>query len=305
MKGLLRFAGGALLLFVGVMFLSLTFIFVKRSFFGKHSDFRKAHVAVLDVKGVILSSSSFLLDLKDLLDSSDVKSIVVRVNSPGGLVAPSQEIYQALRRADQKIPVLISMGSLAASGGYYIALGGRRIYANPGTLTASIGVIMEFMNSERLYQWARLERFALKSGKFKDIGSGYRAMRADEKELLNAMIQDIYQQFRGAVKERRGLNDAELDMTTDGRVLTGSQALKAKLVDELKGFDEVLMEARKIANLPEDSPVLFPHSREGLLKQLLLGEASDSESNQTLGAIQSTLATFSLQPGWRVMLIMP
>jgi len=303
MKSLFRAVSALVAVCFALLLASFTTVVVKKVFL--HGDgVGKAHVAVLDLNGIILGADSTLRDLKKLLKDHSVKALVVRINSPGGLVAPSQEIYEALKRADQKIPVLISMQSLAASGGYYAALGGRKIYADPGTFTASIGVIMEFVNSQKLYEWAKVDRFDLKAGKFKDAGSSYRPMTTEEKELFQTILNDVAVQFKRTVKERRKITDAELDQFADGRVMTGQQAYSAKLIDALGGFEDVVAEAKKIAQLPESAEVVFPESKGGLLRQLLLGEESESSYPGPLQTLsQQLLPGFS--PGWRVVLLSP
>ena len=236
------------------------------------------HVAVVDLSGVIYSSSSFIKDIESLEQNKSCKAAVIRINSPGGVVGPSQEIYEAIRNLDKKIPVVISMGSLGASGGYYAALGGRTIFANPGTLTASIGVIMEFMNTEKLLDWAKIERFALKAGKLKDVGSPTRKMLPEEKAFLQTLLNDVHSQFRSTVKERRKLTDAELEQTADGRVMTGLQAKEAKLVDKIGGYQDAVREAKNLSGLPDSAPVIVKEAPRGLLKELFLGETEEQES---------------------------
>ncbi len=301
---LVAMAFGALLLLV---LLTGIVRFIRHNWFGSFPG-GSNHVRVVDVSGVIMSSSAFTRDLEEILKNKRTKAIVVRVNSPGGLVAPSQEIYQALRKADEKIPVFISMGTLAASGGYYIALGGRKIFANAGTLTGSIGVIMEFINTMKLYEWAKLERFAITSGKFKDAGSPLKEMGPEAKALFQGMVTDIYKQFRGAVKERRKLDEATLDKYTDGRVVTGTQALEAKLVDAIGTFEDVLKEARTIAGLPVDGAVVYPSKDEGLLRRLLMGDAGEEASAGWLSFLNrasSQLPTSLPGPSWRVLWLAP
>ncbi|MBI4404022.1 MAG: signal peptide peptidase SppA [Deltaproteobacteria bacterium] len=262
----------------------------------------KGFIGVIDVAGAIYSANSILEELNDLLEERGLKAIIVRVNSPGGLVAPSQEIYESLKRADQKVPVFISMGPLAASGGYYSALGGRKIYASPGTLTASIGVIMEFANTEKLFRWAKIERYTLKAGKFKDVGTPFRDMKPEERELLMQMLTNIHLQFKNAVRERRKLSAQSVDAIADGRVMTGEQAFKAGLVDELGGFEKVLADSKKLAGLPDSAHVQYPSSKSGLIRKLLLGE-DNSESITQMGALLSN--TLKRSSGARVLLLAP
>jgi protease IV len=301
MRGLMRLFGAIVLGCLAILFVSTTITVLKQNWFGKSGG--RNHVAVIDLSGTITSASSFVKDLKELTEKNSVKAIVVRINSPGGVVGPSQEMYEALKKADEKIPVIAAIGTLGASGGYYAALGARKIYANPGSLTASIGVIMELINTEKLYQWARLEAYTLKAGKLKDVGSPLRRMTPEEREFLETMLKDIHAQFRGAVKERRKLTDAELEASTDGRVMTGSQAKAAKLVDTLGGVEDALKEAKKLASLPDDAPVEYPRKNKGMLKELLLGD-DDGNSEESLykGIVKLLHPPTS---GFRLMMIAP
>jgi protease-4 len=278
MKSLMRILGAIMAVCFTAMIVLLTLSFFKHSVFDPSKSPHLPHVAVLDLSGVIYSSASFIKDIESLEQNKSCKAVVLRINSPGGVVAPSQEIYDSIRNLDKKIPVIVSMGSLAASGGYYAALGGRTIFANPGTLTASIGVIMEFMNTERLLDWAKIERFALKAGKLKDVGSPNRKMLPEEKAFLQTLLNDVHSQFRSTVKERRKLTDAELEQTADGRIMTGLQAKEAKLIDQIGGYQDAVREAKKLSGLSESAPVIIKEAPRGLLKELLLGEAEEEES---------------------------
>lgn len=303
MKKFIQVLGGVAALCATLLFLSFTVAVVKKVW-SPQKDTSKGHVAVVDITGMILSSTSFTKEIERLLENTSTKAIVVRVNSPGGLVAPSQEMYDAIRRADQKVPVVVSMGALAASGGFYAAMGGRKVYASSGTLTGSIGVIMEFMNTSKLYSWAKVERYVLKSGKFKDIGNTARAMTPEERDLLTGMITDIHSQFKDVVKERRKLPEAAVNAIADGRVMTGRQAKEAKLIDTLGGFDDAAKEAKKLAGLNESAPVIFNESKNGLLKRLLVGE--DENSNEST-SLEQIFGQFQRQitPGFHVMLLAP
>ncbi|MBI1860765.1 MAG: signal peptide peptidase SppA [Deltaproteobacteria bacterium] len=267
----------------------------------------RPRVEVIELSGVIMSSTRILEELKQAEEDDQVKALVVHINSPGGMVAPSQEIYAALLRVDQKKPVIASMASLAASGGYYAALGARKIFANPGTLTASIGVIMEFANTQKLFQWAKIERFALKAGRFKDVGSPLREMSKEDRALLEGMLTNIHAQFSQAVKERRKLNDTELASTADGRVMTGEQAVQTKLVDTLGGIEEAISEAKTAASLPADAFVHFPSSKRGVLRKFFLGEDDPSEKSflGSLGDVLSLASGHSRMSGARIWLLAP
>jgi protease-4 len=300
MKILLRLSGLVLIASLAVLFSALTISFIQKEWFATGKSAGKDHVAVLDISGVIYSSSQFLKELDETLEKSNVKALVVRINSPGGLVAPSQEMYEALKKADQKIPVVISMSALAASGGYYASLGGREVFASPGTLTASIGVIMEYVNTQKLYEWAKIERGTIKAGKFKDIGSPLRPMKPEERAFLEELLKDTHDQFKAAVKERRRLTPEEIEKWCDGRVMTGHQAKEAKLIDTLGGFDDAVKEAKKLAKLPEKAPVDMPEKHKGMLREVLFGE-SESSLERLFESLVEKTPNMALSPGWNLL----
>ena len=305
MRGMLRLFGTIVAGCFTAMVVLLTISILKKSVLDPRKPDRSPHVAVLDIRGMITSSHAFVKDAEEILDNKKVKALVVRINSPGGLVGPSQEMYDAIRRLDQKIPVVVTMGSVAASGGYYAALGARKIYANAGTLTASIGVIMEFVNTERLFDWAKVERFTMKAGKLKDVGSPSRKMLPEEKAFIQSLLNDVHEQFRLSVKERRHLTDEELNASADGRVMTGQQAKNAKLVDELGGFNDAVKEAKKLANLPDSAIVSFPSGKKGMLFEFLMGDPGEEESsfNRFFNAFNYTMERLGTQERQRILLM--
>ncbi len=188
-------------------------------------------IGVLEISGVILDARKTLDQLESFAEDRAIKGVVVRLNSPGGAVAPSQEIHQAIR--DYPKPLRISMGSVAASGAYYLACGAEYIYANAGSMTGSIGVIMEFTHWDKLYRWAKLERSVVKTGLYKDIGSSSRPMTVAERNLLQTMVADVLEQFKAAIVEGRHMSPAEVVEVADGRIFSGTQALKLRLVDRV------------------------------------------------------------------------
>ncbi|NBY21100.1 signal peptide peptidase SppA [bacterium] len=307
MKTLMRILGAIVAVCFTAMIAIITLSVIKRAAFESPQSPMSPHIAVIDISGVIYSSQTFIKEIEQVEQSKQCKALVIRINSPGGVVGPSQEMFEAIKALDQKIPVIISMGSLAASGGYYAALGGRKIFANPGTLTASIGVIMELMNTEKLLDWAKVERFAIKAGKLKDVGSPTRKMLPEEKAFLQSLLNDVHLQFRMAVKERRKLTDEELEQATDGRVMTGSQAKQAKLVDALGGYQDAVKEARKLAKLPETAPVIVKEPQRGLLKNLLLGSEAEEESrwDKIFNSLAQGLQLITSSSHWRVLYLSP
>lgn len=197
----------------------------------------EANVAVLPFEGVIMGSREWLELIDQVKDRENIKGVIIRINSPGGAVAPAQEIFDAVLKLRQSKKVYCSMEDVAASGGYYIAAACEKIFANPGTLTGSIGVIMSFVNLKSLFQWAKVEPMTLKAGKFKDIGSQERPMRDDERALLQAMLDEVHRQFKDAIKQGRpALDAAVIEEYGDGRILTGAQAKSLGFVDEMGGL---------------------------------------------------------------------
>lgn len=203
----------------------------------------------------------FIKELEAARVDDSAAGVVIRINSPGGSAAASQELYEAIRRVREKKPVLCSMGDVAASGGYYMAAACDKIYANPATVTGSIGVISQFINLRELLNKIGVQDATITSGKFKDAGSPFRDLRPEERELFQAMIQDIYQQFVDDVVEGRKeatggkLTREALLKVADGRVLTGRQAQKELLVDELGGLRETIEAAAKLGGI-EGTPTV-------------------------------------------------
>ncbi len=220
-------------------------------------------IALIRVEGVILDAQPTVGELKKFGDSPSVKAIVLRIDSPGGGVVPSQEIYDAVKRVRNKSnkAVVASMGTVAASGGYYIASATDLIMANPGTLTGSIGVIMEMANLEGLLKKIGVEGVVIKSGRFKDIGSPLRKMSDEDRQLLQAVMDDVHQQFIQAVAEGRSLDIAEVQPLADGRIFTGRQAKEAKLVDELGDLDDAIRLAADLAGIEGEPRVVEPRRR--------------------------------------------
>lgn len=220
-------------------------------------------IAVIRVEGVIMDSQATVGELKRFSENPSVKAIVLRIDSPGGGVVPSQEIYDAVRQVRSKTSktVIASMGNVAASGGYYIAAATDRIVANPGTLTGSIGVIMETANIEGLLQKIGVEGVVIKSGKFKDVGSPLRKMSEEERGLMQAVMDDVHKQFIEAVAEGRAMELAEAQALADGRIFTGRQAKEAKLVDELGNLDDAIQLAADAVGIEGEPKVVEPRRR--------------------------------------------
>ncbi len=209
-----------------------------------------SRVALVKIEGVLLGSEQVVEELHDFTDDASIKAIVIRIDSPGGGVVPSQEIYNAVKNAKKEgKKVIVSMGSVAASGGYYIAAAADKIVANPGTLTGSIGVKMEFPNIEKLLEKIGVKGMVVKAGEFKDIGSPYREMSPQEQKLLQGVIDDVHSQFIKAVAEGRGLPEADVRAIADGRIFTGQQAMALKLVDQLGDLGDSIQTAGALVGI--------------------------------------------------------
>ncbi|MDP8254117.1 MAG: signal peptide peptidase SppA [Candidatus Alcyoniella australis] len=237
-------------------------------------------VAIIEIRGVILDSRGVIEQLRKYDDDGGIKAIILRIESPGGTVGPSQEIYQEVMRIrnqgnEDGKPVVASMGSVAASGGYYIAAAADRIVANPGTITGSIGVVMEFLNYEGVYEWAGLKSNVIKTGRFKDIGSPTREMSQDERDLLQTMIESVLDQFVGAIVEGRSMDQSLVRENADGRVFSGQQALELGFVDELGNLQVAIDLAAQLAGIEDEPNVIYPPRRQqrGLFYMLFRGAA--------------------------------
>jgi protease-4 len=227
-------------------------------------------VALIRVEGIIMDSKNAIDELKEYSKDPFIKAIVLRIDSPGGAVAPSQEIYEEVKKAVAKKKVIVSMGSVAASGGYYIASPATRIIANPGTLTGSIGVIMEIPNLEGLLNKLGIKTEVVKSGKHKDIASVFRGVGKEEREILQGVLDDIHEQFITAVANGRKMLYDDVKKIADGRVFTGEQALKIGLVDEIGDLEDAVQIAAKLSGI-KGEPVVVTKKEHFSLTNLLRG----------------------------------
>jgi protease-4 len=219
-------------------------------------------VGVVEIEGIIVDGTAAVRELREHADNPAIKAVVLRVNSPGGVVAPTQEIFAAIQRARKAgKPVVASLGAVAASGGYYVAAAADRIYANPGTLTGSIGVIMQMANLEGLLKKVGVEYVVVKAGAYKDVGNFSRTMSPEERKMLQTLLDDVYSQFVDAVAEGRGLERKEVLAFAEGRIYSGQQALALKMVDEMGGFEDAVEAAGKLANIPGRPKLVYPRKK--------------------------------------------
>lgn len=207
-------------------------------------------IALVRIEGLLVNAERVVEELKDFADDSSIKAIVVRIDSPGGGVVVSQEIYNAVNNARKEgKKVIVSMGTVAASGGYYVAAAADRIVANPGTLTGSIGVKMEFASIEKLLEKIGVKGMVVKAGEFKDVGSPFRDMSEQEKKILQDVIDDVHSQFIKAVAEGRNMQEADVRAIADGRIFTGRQALDLRLVDQLGDLEDSIRIAGELVGI--------------------------------------------------------
>jgi|SRR5919108_1444118 protease-4 len=213
-------------------------------------------VAVVELEGLIAETDDLVRELRQHRDNPSIRAVVIRINSPGGVVGPTQEVHDALLRLRQAgKPVVASLGSVAASGGYYVAVAADQIYANPGSLTGSIGVIMQMANVDSLMKKVGVDYVVVKAGQFKDLGNFSRPLTPEERRVIQALLDDVHGQFIEAVAKGRKLDRSAVVQFADGRVFSGTQALALKMVDALGGLEEAIDAAGKLAKLPTPPPV--------------------------------------------------
>lgn len=230
-------------------------------------------VAIIPVEGEIFDSRETLDALDRYAGNATVKAIVIRINSPGGAIAPSQEIYSAIRRTRKESgkPIVASMDSVAASGGYYIAAGCDSIVANPGTITGSIGVVLQWFDMEELVRWAKMKPETITSGPLKAAGSPYNELSEAERAYFQRIVLQLHSQFVRAIAEGRTgkISQAEVAKVADGRVFTGEEAMALKLVDQLGSIDDAVNAAAKLAGIKGDPATIWPKRREATLFDVL------------------------------------
>jgi protease-4 len=230
-------------------------------------------IGVLTVDGVITDDTELLQQIRAFRNDPSIKGFVVHINSPGGVVGPSQSIYRELRRLriEDERPVVASIGSVGASGGYYVALAADSIYALPGSITGSIGVIMEYPVASELLNKVGVQVEVIKSRENKDVGSPFRPSTPGDREVLNELVSDVYRQFVEVVETERRLPASQLAQVTDGRVLSGRQAMQQGLIDRLGNFNDAVAAAGRMAGLGEEPKLVHPPKDDVTLLDVLLG----------------------------------
>jgi len=226
-------------------------------------------IAIVEIKGVITQSSGIIEEINQHQEDEGVKAIILRIDSPGGGVGPAQEIHREILKVKSKKRVVTSMGSVAASGGYYIACASDLIIANPGTITGSIGVLIEFANIEELFKKIGIKGVVLKSGEHKDIGSPFREMTPAEKKIIQEVIDNVHQQFVQAVAKGRKMDQAKVMQIADGRILTGEQAKQIGLVDQIGNLQDAIDIVAKMVGIEGKPYILYPKRRFSLWELLV------------------------------------
>jgi len=252
----------ALAIYLGVAALFVAALSVLLAPAGGGGPLFGARVAVVELDGPIVDVDELVRELRAHRDNPLVKAVVIRINSPGGVVAPTQELHAALTRVRESgKPVVASLGAVAASGGYYVAVAADKIYAHPGTLTGSIGVIMRLANLDGLMKKVGVDFVVVKAGRFKDLGNVARSMTPEERQVLQALLEDVHGQFITAVAVGRKLDRAQVLGFADGRIVSGAQAKALNMVDVLGGFEDALDGAATLAGLPTPPKVIGPSRR--------------------------------------------
>ena len=236
-------------------------------------------VGILEVKGVIANVEPTIEELAKFRRDGSIKAVVVRIESPGGGVSSSQELYEEVKRTAQEKPVVVSMGSVAASGGYYIACAAQKIYANPGTITGSIGVILQFTNFEELLKKIGFRMEVVKSGPYKDVGNPGREMTPEEKAYLQKLVDNVHQQFVRDVARGRHMKAEKVQEVADGRIFTGEQAMELGLVDELGDLKDAINGAAKMAAIEGEPKVIYPEKKKKSLIDYLFDQITEKIAN--------------------------
>jgi protease-4 len=276
-----------IILGIAVLFLG-TLMTVVLTFFGPSPNLSFGQkIGVIPIEGPIMGSQNIVSQMVRFRKNNAIKAIILRIDSPGGGVGPSQEIYREVQRTRKTKRVIVSMGSLAASGGYYVAAGADKIVASPGTITGSIGVIMQFVQLKELLEKIGISMEVLKSGEFKDIGSPHREMSDEEKELIQELITDIQDQFVEAVAEGRNLPVETVREIADGRVFSGAMAKELGLVDVLGNFQDAVDLAKKETGIEGEVDLIYPKRVGPSIWDLILRDATRAIYKSTIKALKT------------------
>lgn len=249
-----------------ILISSVVLLFIFSSF---SNVIKGERIAVLEINGVIENPKIYLINLEKINSNKNIKGLIVRVNSPGGTVGSSQEIYNSLKEMRPDLPIVASIVDIGASGGYMISCGADHIIANSGSITGSIGVISQYYNISELLKFIKLDIEVLKSGKFKDTSSITKALSPEEKELISDLLIDIHNQFKEIVKIERKLSTEEIEIVSKGQVFTGKQAKKLKLVDSLGGLNSAKQYIENKIGLAKLELDYYPKKKEKFIDKFI------------------------------------
>ncbi len=277
----------------------VVFAFITMNAFNETSSIQKksnsAHIGVITVEGVIMESKDTIELLQIAEDDKQIQAIILRIDSPGGAVGPTQEIYEEIQRIDKKKPIYASFGGMAASGGYYLGAATRKIWANPGTLTGSIGVIMEFMDLSKLYEFAKVSPQTIKAGRYKDAGNPSRSLTTEEKDMMDNLIAGVHKQFKDDILKRRADKiKGDLNELAQGQIFSGESAMQVGLVDAMGSLWTAGRAIHTEMKMKDEFALKFIEKKKKLGMMEFLGSIDESISKLNLGAL-STAAT-SEQP---------
>ena len=276
--------------FTAGLFAVIILVTIGSALLPDHWKSPSGEIALVHVNGILMDSRDIVRQLSDYRHDPQVRGIILRIDSPGGAVAPAQEIYSEIMklRANHKT-VYASMSTVAASGGYYIACAADYVLANPGTLTGSISAVMAFNNIEELTKKVGVKPNIIKSGKFKDVGSPLRAMTPEEQKLLQDVVDDVHEQFVQAIATGRDLPLAEVRKIADGRIMTGQQALRLKLIDEVGGLEKTIDLLAKKLGVVGRPNVIEQKEKVPLLDWLLQGSLASGLAQTLMPSPQPRL----------------
>jgi len=268
--------GGIFFLFVMVVF-ALVYVALHTSQRASLGSAFGDKIAVVDLEGVIVSPTTVVDELRQFADDDSVKAIILHVNSPGGGVAASEEIYRQVKRIrdDKKKRIVASIETVGASGAYYVSSATNKIYADEGSIVGSIGVISEWVNYEDLLKWARLKQITMKAGEFKDTGNPARELTAAEKAYLQSLIDNMHTQFIRAVADGRHMKMDDVRTMANGKVWTGQQAMALKMIDQIGDFQGVVKDTAKAVGIRGEPTLVRPERERKTLLDLLFGDVSE------------------------------
>lgn len=247
----------------------------------------KAHIGVITIEGAIMDSKDAIEMLQAAEEDKQLQAIILRIDSPGGAVGPTQEIYEEIQRIDKNVkPVYASFGSIAASGGYYIGAATRKIWANPGTLTGSIGVIMEFMDLSKLYEFAKVSPQTVKAGRYKDAGNPARSLTQEEKDMMDNLIAGVHKQFINDIMKRRAkLIKGDINELAQGQIFSGESAMEAGLVDAMGSLWTAGRQIHKDLKLKDEFALKFLEKKKKMGFLDIMGSLEESVSNLNFNSL--------------------